>query len=461
MILMNKKTITIGTILTPTLTLTPTLALLLLVTTTPAAAITEVSIDAPEYVSGTFDVAIKVVDASNLKSGYFNLSFDSEIVAMTDIHNGEIEETVIRIDDEILVGANPANITFNVTGTDSVSGDGHLATVRFRAVGNDNDITHLNLSGGSLTDVNGGQIDSGWTNDTVTIRSMMTHVYVKNLDDDRLDVYLYIDGDFRQFEDRISSGATEEFGSYKLKEGSHTFRISWFDPDAEKWYNDTEERVIAESAAVAVVLHADEHDEDEDKISAHVYVKNLDDSELDIHLYIDCDFIEYKTVQSSETGDFGEHEFEKDEDKSHSFKIEWFDPKTGEDYEKIVRRYIDDAQAVTIFVNRNPYHSDDASSPGGEVVEVSTPVSAPFSASAPESSPSSAPVASTAPAMSGLPWSMDVPEVSEVSELSEIPSGTTFDTDPIYENFGYHLTTAYIMIGLVSVLFAMARFGKV
>jgi hypothetical protein len=279
----------------------------------------------------------------------------------------------------------------------------------------------------------------------------MTHVYVKNLDDDRLDVYLYIDDDFKQFEDRISSGATQEFGSYKLSEGVHSFRIGWFDPDTEKWYNDTATRPISGSVATAVVLHADEHDKDEDKISAHIYVKNIDEDCLDVYLYIDDDFIEHETISPGETGDFGLHEFEKDEAKSHSFKIEWQDPGTEEGYEKIARHYIDDEEAVTIFID--PYTSTATSSLYEESLEVSTPSLASFSASASASSP--APAAQP-PSTSSA---------SSASAEAQPPSDTTFHTNPVSSNtgddrFGYHLITAYILIGLVAVLFAMTRFRR-
>jgi len=419
--------------------------LIMLVPAAPAAARTTVSVDAPEFVSGTFDVAIEIADVENLLSGYFNLSFDQGVIEIKEINDGEIDGTPVAIDDNVSPDVTPINITFNVTGG-SASGDGNLATIRFRAVGDDSDSTSLNLSSGNLSDTGGDQIHVDWVNGTVTIRSMMTHVYVKNLDHDRLDVYLYIEEDFKQFEDRISSGATEEFGSYRLKEGVHTFRISWFDPDTEKWYNDTEECMITENVATAVVLHADLHDEDEDRISAHVYAKNLDDDELDVHLYIDDDFIGYETIQSGEIGDFGLHEFERDEVGSHPFRIEWYDPGTGEDYEKITRRYIDSDESITIFVDEHA--SSEESYVYEEFVEVSSPTTFSSSSLSASSSPAPAPTASHAPSAS-----------------TETAADTALHTKPVSNSnrgdaFGHHLATAYILIGIVAVLFAMTRFRR-
>ena len=432
------------------------LVLILLAFAAPATAGTTVSIDAPEFVSGTFDVEIGIKDVENLKSGHFNLSFDPYVVEPTVIRSGEIGGVSVTADGD-LDDSSPVNITVSVTGGSGASGDGSLATVRFRAVGADDASASLNLSDGNLTDTEGDRIGAEWTGGTVTIKSLMTHVYVKNLDDDRLDVYLYIDDDFKQFEDRISSGATQEFGSYKLSEGVHSFRIGWFDPDTEKWYNDTATRAISGSVAAAVVLHADEHDEDEDKISAHIYVKNLDEDCLDVDLYIDDDFTERETISSGDTGDFGLHEFEKDEAGLHSFKIKWQDPGTEEEYEKIARQYIDNEEAVTIFID--PHTQTAASSPYEESSEVPAPGLASFSASSASSPPSSPAPADQPPSTSS------VSSPSSASAEVQPPSDTTFHANPVSSNtgddrFGYHLVTAYILIGLVAVLFAMSRFRR-
>jgi hypothetical protein len=380
--------------------------LILLAFAAPAAAGTTVSIDAPEFVSGTFDVEIGIEDMENLKSGHFNLSFDPDVVEPTVIRSGEIGGVTVTADADP-DDSSPVNITISVTGEGGASGDGSLATVRFRAV-----------------------------------RA-----------DDRLDVYLYIDDDFKQFEDRISSGATQEFGSYKLSEGVHNFRIGWFDPDTEKWYNDTATRSISGSVATAVVLHADEYDKDEDRISAHVYVKNIDDDSLDVYLYIDDDFIEHETISSGDTGDFGLHEFEKEEVGSHSFKIKWQDPGTEEEYEKIARHYIDNEEAVTIFID--PHTSTATSSLYEESSEVPAPGLASFSASASSPASSPAPAAQPPSASSSSSASAEAPQSSD----------TTFHTNPVSLNtgddrLGYHLITAYILIGLVAVLFAMTRFRR-
>jgi hypothetical protein len=150
-----------------------------------------------------------------------------------------------------------------------------------------------------------------------------------------------------------------------LTEGVHTFEIRWHDHDTNEDYVKTEEHSV--SGTTAVTLRTDKHTEDDDKISAHVHVKNLDDDDLDVYLYIDEVYRKYKSISSGSVGDYGEYEFEGDEDALHSFKIEWFDPGTGEDYEKIIRSYITGEEAVTLYVDRHTEDDDKLSAIVGDV----------------------------------------------------------------------------------------------
>ena len=60
--------------------------------------------------------------------------------------------------------------------------------------------------------------------------------------------------------------------------------------------------------------------DDADKLIAHVYVKNLDDDDLDeVYLYIDEVYRKYKSISSGSVGDYGEYEF--DELKDNPFLI--------------------------------------------------------------------------------------------------------------------------------------------
>ena len=73
-----------------------TFVLVLLVA--PAAAQpVEVRVNAPEYVEegGTFDVTIDVNNITNFNMGMFDLSFDSNVVVVTDVRDGRLNEATI------------------------------------------------------------------------------------------------------------------------------------------------------------------------------------------------------------------------------------------------------------------------------------------------------------------------------------------------------------------------------
>jgi hypothetical protein len=353
-----------------------------------AAAETTVYADAPEYVlSDTFDVKIMIEDVDELDTGEFHLLFDPNVVDVTDVTAGDIGNMNVgftnkRSDKIQSIGI--IKVIFDISGTSGVSGSGSLATVSFDVIGTDGACSVLNISNpnpqynpiigfdeGELWDGSAEEITAKWENDIVCIgdSSLLeakVTIFVENHDDDDLFVKLFIDGDFKK-QDEIKKNNNETYyEGLILPEGLHTFKIEWYDHDTNKEYVKTEEHNV--SGTTAVTLMTDKHTEDDNKISAHVHVKNLDDDDLDeVYLYIDGVYWKYKSISSGSVGDYGEYEFEGDEETLHSFKIEWFDPGTGEDYEKIIRSYITGEEAVTLYVDRHTEDDDKLSAIVGDV----------------------------------------------------------------------------------------------
>jgi len=438
-------------------------AILILLTVFAAhAAATTVSIDAHEYITGNkFDVTIEIDDVEDLASGQFDMSFNSSVVNATDLDDidemiGEIGGDDVPVEACYFMDTNSIRLLFKPGVSGAVSGDGSLATIKFEVVGEDGDSSYLNLSDGILVDKDQeyGEstiIPADWVSGMVTIGDPpsgstyppngMTEmhtvtVYVKNIDDDKLDVHLLVDGNDEGFKS-VSSGKTKEYDDYDMKEGAHTFTIRWFDTDADEWYEKTEEHTITD--VTTIVLLTDEHAEDEDKISAYVYVNNLDDDDLNVYLYIDGNYKKYMSVSSNSSEDYGDYEFEEDEDTLHSFRIEWFDPGTGEDYEKISRIYVTSEEAVTLYVDKHTKEDiillpDETPTP----VSTSSASTATTSQSASDSQPS----------------------------IKNTPISTAFHTDPTLsensaKNNGLGQGTAwYTLIGLVAVLFALIQIRR-
>ena len=272
-----------------------------------------------------------------------------------------------------------------------------------------------------------------------------TTVYVYNRDDDKLAVHLLINGEDRGQQDIASGGTSKTYEQdpfrasyFKFEAGVHAFTIRWFDKDTKKWYEKTEKRHITE--ATTIILQTDEHTKDEDEISAQAYIKNLDDDDLSVYLYIDGDYKKYMSVASNSTGYYDKYEFEEDEDTLHLFKIEWHDPGTGEDYEKITRSHITGEEAVTLYVDKHTKEDmiilpDETPTP----VSTRSASTATTSRSASDSQPS----------------------------IRNTPSSTTFHTDPTLsensaENNGLGQgSTWYTLIGLVAVLFALIQIRRI
>ena len=454
-----------------------------------AAAETIVSVDALEYVlSDTFAVEIRIEDADELDTGEFHLLFDPNVVDVTDVTAGNIGDMNVGFTNkrsDKIQGIGIIKVTFDISGTSGVSGSGSLATIGFDVTGSDGTRSILNISNtkyvylfdeGELWDGSAEEITAKWENGIVCIGNPSSFddppdsdnstdsgnstnpdnstdsnnptpdtpeakvtIFVENRDDDDLFVKLSIDGDFEE-QDEISDGDNEKYcDGRRMPEGTHTFKIEWHDHDTSKDYVKTKECSV--SGTTAVTLMTDEHTEDDDKLSARVYVKNLDNDDLDVYLYIDEVYKKYKKISSNGSiGDYGEYEFEEDEDALHSFKIEWSDPGTDVTYEKIVRSYITTEEAVTLYVDK---HTEE------DIIIL------------PDETPPPVSTHSTSTATTSQSASDSQPSIRNT------PSSTTFHTDPTLsensaENNGLGQgSTWYTLIGLVAVLFALIQIRRI
>lgn len=156
----------------------------LVVFTTGAAAEEEenvsVRVNAPEFVSGTFDVTIDIDGAIDLDSGQFDLSFDSDVVNVNDVHDGEIDGTTIPVDMWRLMEEGRIRVLFNREGVGAVIGSGYVAKIVFEVVGTDGDTSDLEISDGDLfsctphyspiySNSETGEINADWSGDVVTV----------------------------------------------------------------------------------------------------------------------------------------------------------------------------------------------------------------------------------------------------------------------------------------------------
>ena len=127
-------------------------------------------VNAPEFVSGTFEVTIDVEDVTNLDSGQFDLSFDPDVVRIVgDVEPGSIGGTEVPIDMWRLMEEGRARVTFNLKGADGVSGSGYIARIIFETKEAQGGASTIDISEGLLVDIEALKIPADWFNDAVTI----------------------------------------------------------------------------------------------------------------------------------------------------------------------------------------------------------------------------------------------------------------------------------------------------
>ena len=150
------------------------LAVLLIMAVVPVSISAEqpnVRVNAPEMVSGDFDVTIDIVSIHDMDSGQFDLNFDPGVVTVTDIKAGNIAGTEVPIVHWVLLDQDTIRVLFNLPGVKGISGSGSLAKICSRVTGKAGDISALNLSRGLLVNKEANRIPASWLDGEVEIET--------------------------------------------------------------------------------------------------------------------------------------------------------------------------------------------------------------------------------------------------------------------------------------------------
>jgi len=122
----------------------------------------QVAVNAPAQVEGTFDATIDVDSIRNFNSGQFDLSFDSSVVNVTDVKDGEINGEAVPIFMWSFMDAETVRVLVGMPMGVDVSGSGCLAEVEFEVKGRSGDKSNLNISSGLLVDIEANEIEAVW-----------------------------------------------------------------------------------------------------------------------------------------------------------------------------------------------------------------------------------------------------------------------------------------------------------
>jgi hypothetical protein len=135
-----------------------------------------VTVNASVYVveGGTFVATIDVDSVTELNSAYFHLSFDKNVVKVSDVKDGKIDSEDVLI----MWNVNPDKDTVGVVMEpieEGISGSGYLAKIEFDVKGGEGEKSELKFSEGELARVPEGEyvspekIPANWINTTITI----------------------------------------------------------------------------------------------------------------------------------------------------------------------------------------------------------------------------------------------------------------------------------------------------
>ena len=132
-----------------------------------------VTVNAPEYVEegGTFVVTIDVDRVTDFSAANFDLSFDSDVIELSDVKDGEIDGENVPIYGSHLMDAdNTVRVLIMMPMGECVSGSGYIAEIEFDVRGEESDESKLDISKGKLKNVDlTKKISANWINATVII----------------------------------------------------------------------------------------------------------------------------------------------------------------------------------------------------------------------------------------------------------------------------------------------------
>ena len=132
---------------------------------------TVVTVNAPETAKAgeTFVVSIDVDNVTDFNSGQFDLSFDANVVNVTDVANGSLNGETIPVDKWERMDEDTIRVFLAVSGIAGVNGSGNLATISFAVVGMGGDRSVLDISEGLLGNTEAEEIPAVWVDDEVIV----------------------------------------------------------------------------------------------------------------------------------------------------------------------------------------------------------------------------------------------------------------------------------------------------
>ena len=136
----------------------------------------QVSVNAPDVVSGVFNATIDICNVVDLDSGQFDLWFDSSVVNVTGVDSGSVGSTAIPVSNwTVMHGTDNwdcdklVRVIFDIPEVTGVSGSGSLATIHFEVTGTAGATGVLDISDGLLASTLSDEISMLWNDCEVLV----------------------------------------------------------------------------------------------------------------------------------------------------------------------------------------------------------------------------------------------------------------------------------------------------
>jgi Cohesin domain len=167
----------------PTSTATPQGSVTPTATTPPVGSVT-VSIDCPETIDKSkgryFHALVEITSVTDLDAAQYDITYDPDVLRIQEVTAGDISGTTIPIEEWGYVPANTqgtVRIVNSVPNAPGVSGDGYLADIYFKVMGDPGDSSVISFIEGfgepagylMIGNNVGLEISAAWTDISVTI----------------------------------------------------------------------------------------------------------------------------------------------------------------------------------------------------------------------------------------------------------------------------------------------------
>jgi hypothetical protein len=130
-----------------------------------------VSIDAPDgpRAGDSFTANVDSSQVTDFDSCNYDVTFDASVLRLDDVTSGLIGSIEIPVDIYNEISTGTYRVVQNVSGLSGATGSGSLAVLHFQVVGSEGDISAIDLSNGTLSNIQAEEIPAVWVGDSVTI----------------------------------------------------------------------------------------------------------------------------------------------------------------------------------------------------------------------------------------------------------------------------------------------------